>query len=245
MDYRAIARKKLNDRWMVSALAYLLYSLITGALAFIPGIGSFASAILIGPLSVGLTIYFIKLHKEERPGVSTIFEGFEDFAGSIAVYLLTTIFTILWTLLFIIPGIIKAYAYSMSFYLKAKKPELSASESITLSSDIMRGKKLKLFFLEISFLGWALLSILTLGIGLFFLVPYMQAATTAFFEDAYNEYMGVTETVELGSENVVVTPTVQPQPEQKTETREEQVSKILSASNIKNLSDYYDDNDKK
>lgn len=248
-DYRAVARQKLDDRWLTSALVFLLYSLITGAVAIIPGVGSIASLILTGPATVGLTIYFIKVHnskKGEKVGIATIFEGFFDMLGAIGVYIFTAIYTFFWSLLFVIPGIIKSYSYSMAFFLKAKKPELSGNEAISLSSEIMYGKRFQLFCLHFSFFGWAVLSILTLGIGLFFLIPYMEASSTAFYEDAYSEYLAKYDVVELSEGDVVITPAKEESvPEQKQETREEQVSKIINASNIKDISDYTDQSDNK
>lgn len=239
-DYRRVAREKLANKWGGAIFACFLYSLITSALSIIPGFGSVAAIVISGPLTIGLTFYFIKLHAGEKPSVGMIFEGFNDFVGSLAVYVLTAIYTLLWSLLLVIPGIMKSYSYSMAFYLKAKRPELTANEAITLSSEIMYGKRFRLFCLQLSFIGWAILSVLTFGIGLFFLLPYMQAANTAFYEEAYAEYAGP-ETVVLSENDVVVTSAPETENQaQPAETREEQVSKIINESNIKSLEDYAD-----
>ena len=82
----------------------------------------------------------------------------------------------------------------MTLYLKAKEPSLEANEAITKSREIMNGKKWKLFCLHFSFIGWLLLTIITFGIMLFYVLPYMEASVTAFYEDVYNEHLEKTNT---------------------------------------------------
>lgn len=91
-------------------------------------------------------------------------------------------------LLFIIPGIVKSFSYAMTPYILEENPELSANEAIDRSRAMMKGHKFDLFWLYLSFIGWILLSILTLGIGLLWLAPYMQTATAAFYEDVKADY---------------------------------------------------------
>ena len=109
--------------------------------------------------------------------------------------LLMGIFVFLWTLLLIIPGIIKGFAYSLVPYILVDKPELSANEAINLSIKMMKGHKFDFFWLCLSFIGWILLAILTFGIGLFWLMPYMYTAYAAFYQDVKAEYEAKTNTV--------------------------------------------------
>ena len=88
-----------------------------------------------------------------------------------------------WFLLFIIPGIIKAYAYAMTYYISYDNPELSAEECINRSMKMMYGHKLDLFLLDLSFIGWILLSILTLGVGMLWVTPYMYTSRAKFYEE--------------------------------------------------------------
>ena len=93
------------------------------------------------------------------------------------------LYTFLWMLLLVIPGIIAAFNYAMVPYVLAENPELTASEALARSKALMRGNRWRLFCLGFSFIGWGLLAGLTLGIGNLFLVPYQQAATAAFYRD--------------------------------------------------------------
>lgn len=93
------------------------------------------------------------------------------------------LYTFLWSLLFIIPGIIAAYSYAMTGYILAEDPELTAGEAISRSKEMMSGNRFRLFCLQFSFIGWEILSALTLGIGNLWLRPYKQAAVAAFYRE--------------------------------------------------------------
>ena len=111
-----------------------------------------------------------------------VIDGFKrSFVNSFIAILLTRIFTMLWSLLFIIPGIIKAYAYSMTPYIIADNPEIDAMKAIEMSQEMMKGHKMELFFLHLSFIGWYILTIFTFGIGMFFLMPYVQTSVANFY----------------------------------------------------------------
>ena len=106
-------------------------------------------------------------------------------------YFLLELRIFLWTLLLIIPGIIKSFAYAMTPLIMTEHPEMSASDAISLSNEMMRGHKFDLFYLYLSFIGWILLSIISCGIGFIWLTPYMYAAEVAFYEDVKAQYEGV------------------------------------------------------
>ena len=119
----------------------------------------------------------------EEVELKTLFAYLPYWKTMVIANLLITLYTALWLLLFIIPGIIAAYRYSMTYYILAENPELSASEAIDRSKELMDGNKYRLFCLGFSFFGWIILSVITLGIGSIFLNPYMQAANAAFYRD--------------------------------------------------------------
>ena len=98
------------------------------------------------------------------------------------------LFLALWSLLLIIPGIVKAFSYAMTPYILEEHPELSANEAIDHSRAMMKGHKFDLFWLILSFIGWGILCLFTFGIGYLWLTPYMQTAVAAFYEDVKADY---------------------------------------------------------
>ena len=146
-------------------------------------LGTVALFLLTGPLMVGLAHYFLHLADRNNPQINDLFGHFKNFGNTFVLYLLTTIFTFLWSLLFIIPGIIAGISYAMAPYIIAEHPEIKAADAIKLSKEMMKGHKGEFFILQLSFIGWFLLSLLTLGIGLIFLSPYVSAAEAEFFNE--------------------------------------------------------------
>jgi uncharacterized membrane protein len=115
--------------------------------------------------------------------------SFGNYFKNVAAYLLMCLFIFLWTLLLIIPGIIKALAYSMTPFILKDFPELSVNQAINLSQKMMKGHKFDYFWLGLSFIGWILLGLLTLGIGYIWLIPYMYTSYAAFYEEVKKEYL--------------------------------------------------------
>lgn len=146
--------------------------------------------IILYPLYWGLAVSFLHNHREEKVDIENLFDGFRGgrYFRTFGAMFLVEIFTLLWSLLLIVPGIMKSFSYALTPYIILDKPELSVNEAINLSCKIMKGRRLKLFCLYLSFIGWGILSILTFFIGLLWLLPYMEAATAAFYEDACAEY---------------------------------------------------------
>ena len=124
---------------------------------------------------VGKNGYFIKNH-DENPEFSEIFKGFKgNYLNVVKIMFLMDLKTLLWLLLFIIPGFVKAYEYSMIPYLLAENPNLSASQAFSLSKQMTTGQKMDLFVLDLSFLGWIILGLICCGIGILFVLPYPEA----------------------------------------------------------------------
>lgn len=138
--------------------------------------------ILIIPLFLGFTSYFLMFSKSQKPDIINLFDGYKkSFGNSILVGFLIGLYTFLWFLLLIIPGIIKAYGYSMTLFIMAEEPDISAAEAIKRSETMMNGYKWNYFLLQLSFIGWILLATFTCGIGYIWLFPYMQTATSHFY----------------------------------------------------------------
>lgn len=206
-DLKTRAKEQLKGKWLqagiVCFIAWLLTMAFTGGNAVhsvqtvwqngeqvsIPatnssnGLISLLYFILMGPITLGVSGYFLKLTRNEGPIIEDMFGGFKYFVKSFVLNLLITIFTILWTLLLIIPGIIATFRYSMAYYIMADNPQLSAFEALNQSKQMMVGFKFELFRLWLSFLGWFLLGVVTLGIAFLWVNPYYETAKASFYHD--------------------------------------------------------------
>ena len=165
-------------------------SLQTKANATGSGFTLFQTFILF-PLILGMYNAFHKLLTEGDNNlvVNAFHLGFKPYFHKVWGMLLMFILVILWSCLFIIPGIIKIYSYAMTPYILHEYPELSASEAIHRSRMMMRGHKFDLFWLQLSFIGWFFLCIFTAGIGFLWLFPYYQTAMAAFYEEVKSDYV--------------------------------------------------------
>ena len=149
-------------------------------------IGALFSIFVTDALTVGVSRYFIK-NTDSKPSFGETFSGFKTKYGrNIGTLLLVGIKTFLWTLLFVIPGIIKTYEYAIIPYILADDPEISSKDAFKKAKQMMKGNKWRLFKLNFSFIGWGILCVLTLGIGTFFLIPYANAATAEFYAELKN-----------------------------------------------------------
>ena len=164
------------------ALSAVLASFLHGP-AFLSGFLSILLALFSVVLNAGFTWYGMSLARGQETGFGSIFEGFADVGRIIAASILMGIFVFLWSLLFFFPGIIALYRYRMTYRILRDNPHVSALQAISISKTMMRGYKMSLFVLDLSFLGWAILSTLTLGILGLWVSPY-QSATEANFYDA-------------------------------------------------------------
>ena len=159
---------------------YLIAMLLIGAASY-TGVGTILVAI---PLELGLICYFLMIYQGAKPDLSTMFTtGFAiNYGRKIGGYLWMILWTFLWSLLFFIPGIIKAYSYAMTPYILAAYPDVRARDALKLSMRIMNGHKAELFVLQLSFIGWAILSSFTCGILMILYVgPYMQATMVGYY----------------------------------------------------------------
>ena len=181
-----MARKSLKGKWGLAIGTFVVYMLIIGAIQatteFFPLAGLLLLAIS-GPMALGIAIFSINISRNQDARLEQIFQGFNNFNTSLGAYLLMLLFTLLWTLLLIIPGIIAVLSYSMTFYILADDNSIGAMEAIDKSKKMMDGYKWKYFCLGLRFIGWSLLCILTLGIGFLWLLPYMQVSMVKFYDD--------------------------------------------------------------
>ena len=177
------ARESLRGKWGLAVVTVLVYYIVSALPNAIPMAGFVVSLLIGGALSLGLAIFALALARGQEARIAMVFDGFRNFGVALGAYLLMMIFVILWTLLLVIPGIIAFLSYSQTYYLIAQNEQLGPLEAITRSKEMMRGNRWKLFCLSCRFIGWALLGVLTFGIGLLWVVPYMTVAFAKFHDD--------------------------------------------------------------
>ena len=158
---------------------------------------SFVSLFVLLPLAVGYSNSMRVLLEtgDNRLTNNSFSLGFGNWLHVVWGMILSTIYIFLWTLLLIIPGIIKSYSYALTLYILVEHPEMSANEAIEESMRLMDGHKFDLFYLQLSFIGWAILSILSLGLGFFWLIPYQMTTQAAFYRDIKNGAMPLQDNV--------------------------------------------------
>ncbi len=195
-EYKDMALRSLEGKWTNAVIA----SFITFFLADLMGSGisalleptagvimQGAIVLVLLPLLWGYRVYFLNLIRGENISYSRLFDGFEQYLRIFLTEFLKAIYELLWSLLFIIPGIIKSYSYAMTEFILKDDPTIDSEEAICKSMKMMEGHKMQLFMIDLSMIGWLILSCLTLGIGFLFLVPYNYSAHAHFYEDLKNE----------------------------------------------------------
>jgi len=181
-DIMAHARTQLKGKWGSAVLVVFIYMLIAIIPGSIPKIGWIVNLIIGGPIAFGLSYYFLSFTRGKNPVLKDLFKGFSIFVKTFISYLLIMIFTLLWTLLLIVPGIIAAISYSMTFFILVDNNEMSGQDAIRKSKELMMGNKYRYFCLGCRFMGWFCLGILSLGIGFLWIVPYFMSSNAGFYQ---------------------------------------------------------------
>ena len=140
-----------------------------------------------GVVEVGYSHFNLELYEGQTPGIGELFGYFGYWKTAALAKLLRAVYVFLWSLLLVIPGIVASLSYSMTGFILAEHPELTASEAIARSKEMMYGNRWRLFCLEFSFIGWALLCALTFNVGQLWLRPYIQASYAAFYRSVSAE----------------------------------------------------------
>lgn len=136
-----------------------------------------------GAMTLGYNQFYQNLVRRQEAEIETLFVHRDKLWHGFCLNFWNILYVFLWTLCFIIPGIMAGYSYAMAPYIANDHPEMTAREAITASKEMMKGQRWRLFCLEISFIGWELLAALTLGIGSFAVAPYMETAKASFYQD--------------------------------------------------------------
>lgn len=186
-ELKAKAKEQIKGKIGIMLVISLVIAVITAAVAWIvsliPYVGSVIAPLVVAPaFSLSITRVVLGITAGVTPTVGDAFCGFDDYWSAIKLHLLSGLYIFLWSLLLVIPGIVKTYAYSMSVYILAENKGKSARECIKESNAMTMGYKADLFILGLSFIGWSLLCMVTFGIALIWVMPYMQAT----YANAYN-----------------------------------------------------------
>lgn len=191
-----------NNKWQ-NVLVILINTLIVGGvqvvvnlsgddwvLAMFMSLVSIALALLVvNVISMGTMTWFHRSIKTEGLKMEEMFWTFkEDYGGNVLMMFLISLYTALWSMLFVVPGIVKGYSYSLAMYIKSENPNIPASKAIELSTRMTNGHKMDLFVLDMSFIGWAILSAFTLNIlGILYVMPYQYASKAFAYEEIKEE----------------------------------------------------------
>ena len=182
-ELRAQAWGVLSGKGGMAVVATLVYGVISGVLSFIPFVSWIATLLVSLPLAYGFTVMLLNVVRGSDVKLDTMGEGFKDYGRILGTMLLSSVYQFLWMLLLIVPGIIKGYSYALTPYLLKDHPELKFNAAIEESMRLMSGNKMRLFLLDLSFIGWFLLGLITFGIAFLWITPYWNTARAAFYED--------------------------------------------------------------
>ncbi|MCD2224002.1 DUF975 family protein [Listeria cossartiae] len=191
------AKESLRGNWGIAigifVLAWLILTITGGILGWIPFVGQVAMILVTGPLYTGVSWVYLAISRGEQPDVAYMFSGFKEFGRTFLAYLLICIFTVLWGLLLIVPGIIKTYSYSQTLFILRDNPNISPLDAITESRHMMNGHKGRLFGLSLTFLLWYLIPI---GVAIVGSVIVFSGVATSSYYDGLSE---VISTVSAGA----------------------------------------------
>ena len=190
-ELKADAKAALKGNWTGAVVAVLIFSAITSVVQTIAGSGEEASIINVlalivlmvisGPFNYGLSKYFLWLSQGKKVDYALVFDGFKDCKRTLILTILISIKVFLWSLLFVIPGIIAGLRYSQAFNILVENDKISANEAIKRSIEMMKGHLWEYFVLGLSFFGWAFLAIFTFGLGFLWLAPYSMTTCAGYY----------------------------------------------------------------
>lgn len=175
------AKSNIQGNMGMLIVCFLIVEAIMMGVAFIPYVGTIAQIAIAGPFALGTAYIYVNLRSRYAPDVNVLFSAFQRFGDCLSLYLLYSVFTMLWSFLLVVPGIIKAIGWSQIWYISAENPNMSAKEVMEKSAEMMDGYKMEYFKLTLSFIPWMMLCCVTCGIALFYVIPYMNATYVEFY----------------------------------------------------------------
>ncbi len=200
--YKNQALGSLKDHWGDSVIITLIYIVI--CLVFSSCLGAVGNALrahpisiaslLIIPIEFGYIVYFLNLARKENIGKNTLFDAFQskEYVRVLGTLLLYNLLVAIGFVLLIIPGIILALMYSQVYFVMKDNPEIKYMSALKLSAKMMKGHLWQFFLLNLSFIGWLILAMLTFGIGMLWLEPYIYTTWAHYYEDLKEEYEAMT-----------------------------------------------------
>lgn len=175
-EIRKEALSKLEGNWIPMIGMCLLTAIAIAALNWL--------SILLVPLLIpGLCAFTLKLIRGAKPEITDLVSTYKNYLNALVAYVLYGVIIAVGYFLFIIPGIIFTYMLSQVFYIIADNPQIGAVDILKKSTQMMKGYKWKLFCLHLSFIGWILLIVITIGIAFIWVGPYIKTANTIFYEN--------------------------------------------------------------
>ncbi|MCM3629605.1 DUF975 family protein [Paenibacillus glycanilyticus] len=186
-ELRARARDSLRGNWGKAIGGFVLSMLMAAVLSLlnylIPILGNLIGILVSGAISLGLISFFLGIARKENPPVSEVFSGFSLLIKAFCLYFMVGLFTFLWTLLFIIPGIVAALRYSQAYFILRDNPDIGVMDAIRESKQLMIGNKWRYFVLQLTFIGWAILAAIPCGLGYLWLCPYISVTQAHFYDE--------------------------------------------------------------
>ena len=183
-ELKEMAKQQIKGNIGMLFVIALIIGAISGAAGAFPPLALVVSIIVTPAFSISIIRVYQELARNgKKPDAKDAFAGFDDFWTGFKAMFLVGLFTFLWSLLFVIPGIIKSFSYSQTMMIVAENKGIGAREAINRSKAMMDGRKMDYFVLGLSFIGWGLLCCITLGIAAIWVGPYMQATMVNFYND--------------------------------------------------------------
>ena len=192
-ELKANAKEQLRGKWAVAIGTVLVANILIDSDVMykvsekfgLIGLSiscSLISLFLGGVISVGLCKFLLDMTtKREEPRFETLFSQFNIYLKTLGLNILITLSVCIGTILFIVPGIIVGLMFSQSYYILSEDPSKSITQCIKESVDMMNGHKWDLFYLELTFIGWWLLTAITVGIAGLWVAPYVKVTETNFY----------------------------------------------------------------
>ncbi len=181
VELKSVAKEQIKGKIGILFVMMLIIGALGVACSSVPVIGTVGALIITPVFEVSICMVYLKLTKNEEIKVEDIFNGFKITGKIVWTYIARYILVFVWSLLLVIPGIIKAFSYAMIPYIITENPELTTDEVLNKSKEIMDGHKFDLFVLQLSFFWWYMLVGITFGIASIYVIPYISATTANFY----------------------------------------------------------------